>query len=265
VLDGITDRLAVGEELDLFNANGFLRQSFDYDAHFNQMNLFSIQGNYRWSDDITSFLLVDWRRNPLLESSNALINEFRVDTILELQEILTEELIAQQAKERTGRVFFISTGTTFNFLHDYFLRVDATYTAQRYTLFFDDESNVQSDAQFDSSLQLGANNLWRAQQDLLVASLRWNRAETYTNYQTGIRYRIKPTHNLSIDHNLKINFRQSDSRRLTTYRPSMKLNYQMDRRIWNQLEIGYEYWDYQHSNFEDFQRFFMNVVYRYVF
>ena len=264
-LDGITDRLAIGEEFDLFNESGFVRQSFDYDVHFKQWNLFSLQGNYRFKNRLSSYFIVDWRRSPLLESSNALINEFRVDTILELQEILSEELILEQAKQRTGKSFFITAGGNIDFTKDAFVRFDLSYSQQEYSLFFDEFAESEKDAQYESSMQAGLLNIWKPADDMLVWGLRLGKTARYSNYESSLRYRFKPTHRFSVDQQWKVNLRQSDPQQVITLRPSFKLSYQWEKTVWNQVEFGYEFWKYRHSVLSDYQRAFVNVVYRYIF
>ena len=269
-VDGMVDRMAVGEEIDLFNQNGFVRQVLDYDLHFGKWNMLSVQGNYKFNNIVTTNAMFDMRRSPLLETENALISEFRADTIWELQELLTEAEITQQANDRTGRSIYITTGVNFDFNSDFYMRIDLSRSQQDFKFSYeqDGEEVVETtrDIQHEISQQIGYSNLVPGLQDMAATDLRYSKAENYTLYQGGLRYRLRFYKSLLIDHRLQLKYRTSSrGESVWITRPMLKLNYQWQKTIWNQFEVGYEWWNYGSSNQVDYQRAFFNLVYRYVF
>lgn len=107
VRGGFTDRQSVGLEARLlqkrFNAYAIL----DYDVKYSTINLALLTFNYNFPDGANFSATADYRRSPLLTTTNALIGQF--DTINNvafkdlrgLRPFFTDEQIYQLARDRT--------------------------------------------------------------------------------------------------------------------------------------------------------------------
>lgn len=100
-VEGYTDRQAVGAELRYFDDTRSFLGLLDYDVYFDELNIGMVQGSLR-SGPYTYNLLLDHRRTPALQLTNALINEQGISSIGELRQALSDEAIKQQALDRTA-------------------------------------------------------------------------------------------------------------------------------------------------------------------
>jgi len=73
-VDGIVDRRAVGLELGLYDARGFISALLDYDVSYSILNIGTLQGNWQTEGGTMVNFLLERRRAPLLTTSNALYN-----------------------------------------------------------------------------------------------------------------------------------------------------------------------------------------------
>jgi tetratricopeptide (TPR) repeat protein len=74
-IGGLVDRRAVGAETHYFDMQRNIMGLFEYDTLFRKINLGMIQGNWTAEGKTTYNLLVDHRRTPILQYSNALIGQ----------------------------------------------------------------------------------------------------------------------------------------------------------------------------------------------
>jgi tetratricopeptide (TPR) repeat protein len=73
--EGISDRRAIGAELRYFGDTLSMYSQIDYDVNFNELNAFTVQGSFQGPYDTTVTLLVDDRKAPSLQLSDALISQ----------------------------------------------------------------------------------------------------------------------------------------------------------------------------------------------
>lgn len=108
---GFVDRQSVGAEGRYLNGTTSAYGTVDYDVHFNQVNLALINGNYVFDDQTSINVAADYRRAPLLRTSDALIGQ-QIYALSDLLPTYTREEIAQLALDRTAESssFFVSVG-----------------------------------------------------------------------------------------------------------------------------------------------------------
>lgn len=104
---GFIDRQSVGVEARFlkprFNAYGML----DYDVKFGQLNLGLVSLTYNFPDGSNFSLTGDYRRSPLLTTTNALIGQFDtvnsvpITSLTGLRPFFTDDQIYQMARDRT--------------------------------------------------------------------------------------------------------------------------------------------------------------------
>lgn len=104
---GFIDRRSVGIESRLLKKNFNAYAMLDYDVKFGQLNLGLLTLNYNFPDTSSLSLTADYRRSPLLTTTNALIGQF--DTINSvpftslagLKPFFTDDQIYRMAQDRT--------------------------------------------------------------------------------------------------------------------------------------------------------------------
>jgi hypothetical protein len=72
--EGISDRRAVGTEVRYFGESLSMYTQLEYEVNFNTLNAFTIQGSFQGPYDTTVTMLIDDRKAPSLQLSDALIS-----------------------------------------------------------------------------------------------------------------------------------------------------------------------------------------------
>ena len=72
--EGISDRRAIGTEIRYFGESVSMFTQLDYDINFNELNALTLQGSFQAPWDTTVTMLVDDRKAPSLQLSDALIS-----------------------------------------------------------------------------------------------------------------------------------------------------------------------------------------------
>lgn len=94
---GLVDRRAVGLETHYFDMQRNVMGLFEYDTLFRKINLAMLQGNWTAAGNINYNLLVDHRRTPPLQFSNALIGQPIQSVAALLQSGVSKDTIRQDA------------------------------------------------------------------------------------------------------------------------------------------------------------------------
>ncbi len=92
--EGITNRRAIGTELRYSDERGSLYALLDYDQLFHAVNAFTVQGSMQGAGQITYTLLLDSRKAPSLQMTNALISSGAASLNSLLQTQSLEEVVA---------------------------------------------------------------------------------------------------------------------------------------------------------------------------
>lgn len=111
-VDGISDREAVGAEIRYFDPRRSLFALLDYDTSYSVVNAAVLQGTWQTDGKATYNLLVDRRKSPPMQTSNALIGE-TATSIRELLTTLSEDEIRQLAKARTATASVYQVGAAY--------------------------------------------------------------------------------------------------------------------------------------------------------
>lgn len=92
--EGIANRRAIGTELRYSDERGSLYALLDYDQLFHAVNAFSVQGSMQGAGQTTYTLLLDSRKAPSLQATNALISSGAASLSALLQTQSLEEVLA---------------------------------------------------------------------------------------------------------------------------------------------------------------------------
>ncbi|MCI0505669.1 MAG: hypothetical protein L0Z73_06110 [Gammaproteobacteria bacterium] len=266
-IDGISDREVVGTEIRYFSTKGNFFSTVDYDTLFSELNIFMFRGQYSVTANSVLLLTLDQRKNPLLETSNALLGDATNDSIEELLATLTEEEIIERAKDRTGDSSTAGLGLNNNITTDIQFNADITYSQQKFKIVDAvGDTTEQDDDQTYYSAQLVINKILN-HQDTTIFDLRYSETGTYDETQFAISHRIPLESKLRIQTRLFAAERDNDSGEiLKRLRPSLNLNYNSRHSINYLAEFSYEWWDYSGVTVNsDYERFFVNIGYQWLF
>jgi hypothetical protein len=236
---GLLDRAAIGGEIRVFQPGWYGALFFDYDFHFQDLNLIQFTGSWQVRPSTTLTALVDHRNSPFLTLRNALQGQSGgLDT---LQGSLTDSQIESLARDNTGRVTTLDLGLSQGLLPRLQLALD--FTASDFTG-TDGSTGVPgfdgTGWEFSPSAQLIANDLLRTG-DVGVASLRYFAGQGSDVVTIGLQAREPVTAGLRLNPRFFTIFRKSQTAEdLVALRPSLRL----DQRVWKlnfDLEGGVEW------------------------
>lgn len=126
--DGLTDREAVGNETQYVRENISVYFMYDYDIFYKQTNLATFIGNWRTADNSSFNITADYRNNPLLTTTNALIGQ-TATTLEQLQQTFTLPEVHQLARDRTGVFHSLTLSATKPLSPSYQLNGDITVSS----------------------------------------------------------------------------------------------------------------------------------------
>ena len=266
-VDGIKDREVIGTEIRYFSEKGNLFSIIDYDTLFSELNIFMFRGQYNVTEKSVVLLTLDYRKNPLLESSNALIGDTTNNSIEDLLASLSEDQIIERARDRTGDSSTVSLGINNNLTTDIQLNADVTYAQQSFKIVdMGGNTSGQDDDQTYYSAQLVINRILN-HHDTTIFDLRQSQTSVYDETQFSISHRIPLESKLRIQTRLFLSERDNDSgETLKRIRPSVNLNYRSRHSVNYFTEISYEWWSYGGNTVNnDYERLFINLGYQWLF
>jgi tetratricopeptide (TPR) repeat protein len=108
--EGISDRRAIGAEVRYFGESLSMFTQVDYDINFNELNAFTLQGSFQGPYDTTVTMLLDDRKAPSLQLSDALISSGQSSLSVLLQTMSLNEAqrlaLATAAQAKQAMVSF---------------------------------------------------------------------------------------------------------------------------------------------------------------
>jgi hypothetical protein len=267
-VDGIVDREAVGSEFRYFNPLGNFYALIDYDIAYSDLNIYLFRGQYNWRQDTVLNFSMDYRNNPLLFTSNALLGRTDVTTIDELLATHSEQQVYDLAESQVGNAATVSLGMSHTFNDRYQLSADLTHAVQVYVLEDVTTGVLSSERELQTYLyvQLIANR-WLNERDTSVFGLRLSQTSSYDEVSLSASNRLPLGRHWRIDSRLRLDLRHNDSgEESTKLRPSVKLDHNPSQRWHFEAELGMELWRYSGTtNNPDFSRLFATVGYRWDF
>jgi tetratricopeptide (TPR) repeat protein len=263
-VDGLTDRRAIGGELRYFDPIRSFFSLVDYDIHFNELNIWQLLGNWTLPDKTTVNLVTDYRKSPILTSSNALIGQLAT-SIDDLQESFSSSEIFDLARDRTATSKLVTLGVSRPMNEKLQISGDVTAlnlsdTGQSGGV----EAMEGPGTEYIYNLQLIGSNLVN-QGDITIFGLRFADGNDRNVYSLNFNTRYPVTEDLRINPRFRMDYRKNrnDNTDQMIYRPSMRLDYRVKRRLRLEAEIGGEYSDREIIEGSEKNRsYFVSVGYR---
>jgi hypothetical protein len=264
-IDGLTDRQALGTEIQYRTDKGFLYGIFDYDTFYNELNDITAIANYRYSNELVFNLTYDYRNSPWLTTLNAIQSQ-SVATIKELQTLFTDEEIYQFAQDRTSKSHSLFFGTYYQI--DKSHQIDASITL----------------SSLDATVASGGVEVVDASQDLnILASYTINgffQENDFTSFGTSLsdtsasknislrfRTRFKGRFGIRYDPRLQLDYRESKTSEVSQWilKPSIKLKYKLNRETSFEGSVGIDYSNFNLPELDDQKSYNLFLGYSYYF
>ena len=240
--DGLTDRRAIGGELRYFDTTRSFFSLVDYDIHYKELNIWQLFGNWTLPDRTTVNLVMDYRKSPILTANNALIGQ-NVISVDELQDSLSSNEIYDLARDRTATSKLATLGVSrpmneiLQFSGDVTV-LNLSDTKQSGGV----EATEGTGTDFIYNLQLIGSNLI-TQGDITILGLRFSDGDDRDTYSFNFNTRFLVASVLRVNPRFRMDSRKNrdDNTSQVIYRPSLRLEYRMKRRLRLEAEIGGEY------------------------
>ena len=265
-VDGILDRQAVGTELRYFDTRGSLMSLLDYDLSYGALNIGLLQGNLQIGSKTNLNMLIDHRKAPILQTSNAVIGD--VDTSIRSQLLaLTEDQLRARAELRTPDAEQFMIGATHNFSPTWQIGGDI----KRYSISAIPASGLLPASPGTGNIYVytiqGIGTGLMSKRDVSVLSLSHISGETYTGNSISLSNRTlvdKWSFDLSLLYfRQHFNATETDVDQLS---PTVRVGYRWRERITFEAEIGAEKSkDSGVVDITDYNRRFYSLGYRWDF
>jgi hypothetical protein len=263
-VDGVIDRRAVGGELRYFDPRWSFFSLVDYDIHYSKLNIWQFLGNWTFPGKTTVSLVLDYRNSPILTTSNALIGQM-TDSIDAMGDNYTTREIEDIASDRTATARLATIGVSTPLTEKLQISGDVTVTNLSDT---DSSAGVEgiegTGNEYFYNVQLIGSNLIKPG-DIAILEARYADADVTDTLSLSLNTRYPVNNDLRINPRFRVDFRKNrndDSDQLI-YRPSLRLNYQVKRRLRLEAELGGEWSERELTDGSDKSRsYFINVGYR---
>jgi hypothetical protein len=282
-VDDLVDRQAIGGEFRYFDQEKSLFGLLDYDIHYGALDILSLQGNWTLAGKTRLYMNLDYRKSPLLQTSNAIRSYFDpdlfalspqviepVESIEDLLEFETEDDIYTRAEELSAETTMLQIGASHPLSESLTISGDVTInntkgTQQQGTI--DDTTGISSHdyvAAVDDSgneyyfnFQLIKNDLLKPG-DIGIFSMRYYDTSTSNTLRLGVSSRYPITNVWRINPRIDLSYRKrtdNDDTRLTVS-PYLRMDYRLRRNFTFEFDGGLDWYkvddDVGTSKFTDY-------------
>ncbi len=241
-VDSLVDRRAVGLETRYFDRKLAFFSLLDYDISYNDLNLFLLNGNYTFATKTRLSLVLDYRKSPLLATSNAMQGQ-GVEEFSELLNIYSEEEIRQLARDRTARSTSGTIGITQDLNANYQITFEVTASELSGTPASGGvEANPSTGVEYFYSTQLIGTNLF-TEGDVTILGLRYFDTMNHNSYSAIVNTRFSITREFRVNPRVQLEYRENkdgDGDRFNV-RPILRMDYRVRRWLRLEAEGGMEW------------------------
>ncbi len=265
--DGLTDRQAVGGELRFTHRRGSFFTLIDYDIHHSELNTALFSGNLILENRTIINLSANYRKSPVLTTSNALIGQ-TVSSLDDLLTVYSETEIEQMAKDRCADSKTATLSITHPLTDKVQIAADVTWSKLEST---EASAGVEAfegtDDEFYYALQLIGSSLIK-EGDLASLGVRYADTTRYDTYSGYLNTRFPLSDQWRINPKLSVDYREHkyEDEEQWGLRPSLRIEYRLKRNLRFEIEGGYEWKNETISNLDEETRgYFLIVGYRWDF
>lgn len=239
---GMIDRQAVGVELRYVEKGRSVFTAVDYDIHFSQLNYALINGSWSYGEGGTVSFAADYRRSPLLFTSNALLGQtvFNLD---DLRGLYSDTEIQTLAIDRSAESRSVTIGVSQPISAKLSVNVDATASDVAATPASGGvPATVASGTEYYYSAQLIGSGLIK-EGDIGIVGLRYADTASADRWVLDINTRYPWSRELRLNPRLRLGYRESKTSDETqiSIRPSFRVNFNPRGKLQYELEFGGEW------------------------
>ncbi|MFQ5451646.1 MAG: tol-pal system YbgF family protein [Nitrospinaceae bacterium] len=243
-VNGINDRRALGGEIRYFEKNRSMLTLVDYDIDYSTLNLFIFSGDLVYPEKTRWHVSLDYRKSPLLTTSNALQGQ-GVNLISDLLHLFSEDEVRQLARDRTATSKSLTLGITQDLSEKYQINGEFTVSNISGTPASGGvDATSGTGAEFFYLAQLISSNLLK-RGDITIIALRYSDLSLTDNYSMVLNTRFPITEKFRVNPRVRLDFRKNkgnDGNRWT-FRPLLKLDYRWKKWLRFEVEGGREWID----------------------
>lgn len=243
-VDNILDRRAIGGEARYFKPEYNMLGLVDYDISYDELNILLFIANWILPDSTTINTSIDYRKSPLLSTTNALQGQIGVESISDLQSLFTESEIRQLAQDRTATSKAFTLGasrpikdTNFQVSGDVtFTQVSGTPASGTVA------ATPATGTDFFINTQLIGSNLFK-QGDISILGLRYGDTSTSKTTSFIINTRYPITQDWRINPRVRLDYRDNtrDGSTQWIFAPFIRSEYRWQRKYRFEAELGGEW------------------------
>ncbi len=263
-VDDITDRRAVGGEIRYFKPSRSFFNLIDYDISYGSLNTFLFVANLIFPDRSTINLSIDYRKSPILTTSNALQGQ-DVGSISELLERYDEDTVRSLAEDRTAISRSLTVGASHPLNTKFQVNGDLTISNTSSTKTSGGvEGTPGTGNEFFSSVQLIGSSLIK-EGDITILGLRYSNTSSSDSVTLNLNTRYPFNRDLRFNPRLRGDYKwnRGDNGEQITITPSFRLEYRWRRKYHFEVEAGLEWSSDRLSDQTDDRRsYFFSSGYR---
>lgn len=240
--EGINDRRSVGGEIRYFDPKKSVFSFMDYDISYNELNIFLINGGWTFPTKTRLNLVLDYRKSPILTTSNALIGQ-TVQDIPGLLNTFTEDEIRQLAQDRTATNKSATIGIVQDLNENYQVVAEVTMSELSATPASGGvPGNPSTGKEYFYLAQFIANNFF-VEGDINIIEMRYADTMSNDSYSLNLNLRYPFTPNFRINPRIQTNFRKNKngSGESVTVRPLLRIDYRWKKWLRFEMEGGREW------------------------
>ena len=263
-VDGLIDRRAIGGEVRYFVPGRSFFTLGDYDLLYDELNTLLFLGHWTFPDNTTVNLSLDYRKSPILSTSNALQSQM-AESLEVLLNTFDASEIQQLAQDRTATSRLATLGVSRPLMENLQINGDLTISNFSSTPASGGvEATPATGNDYSLNVQLVRSN-WLKTGDIHILGTRFSDTSSSSTSTVSLNSRYPVNPKLRINPRFRIDLRDnvSDGSSQTTYKPSLRMTYKLKRRFRVEANMGGEW---SNKNLTDdtnkTQSWFVNVGYR---
>ncbi len=241
-VNGITDRQAVGSEIKYINSNRAVYSVIDYDLLFDELNSWYLVGNLFTENGSTLYLNLNYRFEPWLTTSNALIGQ-SVTSLDELSVSMEEDQIQQLAIDRSARSGSIELGGSKPWNKKLTLSGGLSFSELSDTKSTADVPATPDQSYYSIYSQLIQEGVFK-DNDVGTLGLRFSESDTTETISLSASDRFTIKSGLRLTARIRASNRHSTethSNRIAL-EPNLKLEYKLSKALQIESELGILYY-----------------------
>lgn len=240
--DGIQDRRAVGGEVRYFHPRRSFFGLVDYDVLFDELNTGLVLGTLVFEDRSTINISLDYRRSPVLTTSNALQGQL-TDSLRSLNDIYDDSTLRKLARDRSPISRSASLGVSKPVTEKLQLSGDATISEIGDSRASGGVEAVEGTGiEYSVSFQVTGSSLIK-EGDIGIVDLRYFEGHTHKTYSLNLNTRYPVNRAWRINPRVRLDYRLNDrdAGEEISVRPSLRTDYRLGRHLRFELEGGGEW------------------------